>query len=242
MRTAGRALALAAACAPAALLAAHAAPASALLPPGRLLFPAITRAKTSDAVALTFDDGPDIGLDAFLKVLEEYGARATFFVVGEQVARAPGRLEEIIAGGHEVAVHCYQHRNHLRLTPGATVEDMRWARGTIEEASGCPVRLFRPPYGIFNLASWLEADRQGWRRVLWARWGRDWEARATPRSVARTIGVPETGDILLLHDSDRYAAPGSWRNTLGALPVILGQLSSSGLQVQPAGELLDAGG
>ena len=176
-----------------------------------------------------------------MEVLEQHGARATFFVVGEQVARAPRRLEEIIAGGHEVAVHCYRHRNHLRLTPGATVEDMRRARVTIEEAAGCSVRLFRPPYGVFNLASWLEADRQGWRRVLWARWGRDWEARTTPRSVAETIGVPEAGDILLLHDSDRYAAPGSWRNTLGALPVILEQLSSSGLRVYPAGELLDAG-
>ncbi len=241
MRAAGRALAFAAACAPATLLAAHAAPASALLPPGRLLFPAITRAATEDAVALTFDDGPDVELEAFLEVLEEYGTRATFFVVGEQVARAPGRLEEILAGGHEVAVHCYRHRNHLRLTPGATVEDMRRARGTIEEAAGCSVRLFRPPYGVFNLASWLEADRQGWRRVLWARWGRDWEARATSRSVAETIGVPEAGDILLLHDSDRYAVPGSWRNTLGALPVILERLSSSGLRALPAGELLDAG-
>ncbi len=242
MRAPSRTLAFAAACVPAALFAAHAAPASALLPPGRLLFPAITRAGTSDAVALTFDDGPDVGLDAFLEVLEEYGARATFFVVGEQVARAPGRLKEILAGGHEVAVHCYRHRNHLLLTPGATVEDMRRARGTIEDAIGCSTRLFRPPYGVFNLASWMEADRQGWRRVLWARWGRDWEARATPRSVAETIGRPEAGDILLLHDSDRYAAPGSWRNTLGALPVILERLSSSGLRARPAGELLDAGG
>jgi len=59
--------------------------------------------------------------------------------------------------------------------------------------------------------------------------------------VAETIGVPEAGDILLLHDSDRYAVPGSWRNTLGALPVILERLSSSGLRALPAGELLDAG-
>lgn len=237
MRTVRRALVAASA----ALLAAHAAPASALLPQGRRFFPAITRVRADDAVALTFDDGPDVGLDAFLGLLEEYGARATFFVVGEQASRAPRKLEEILACGHEIAVHCYQHRNHLRLSPGKTVEDMRRAKGTIEEAVGQPTRFFRPPYGVFNLASWLEADRLGWKRVLWARWGRDWEATATPRYIAENLGSPKAGDILLLHDSDRYAARDSWRNTLGALPVILKRLCALGLLARPVGELLDAG-
>jgi len=192
-------------------------------------------------VALTFDDGPDLGLDALLGTLEGYGARATFFVVGEQVDKAPSRLEEILSRGHEVAVHCHRHRNHLRLSPRKTVEDMRRAKGTIEQAAGRPTRLFRPPYGVFNLASWLEADRQGWKRTLWTRWGRDWEAAATPRSVADNVGWPEAGDILLLHDSDRYAAPGSWRNTLGALPIILERLSGLGLPARPVGELMDGG-
>lgn len=193
------------------------------------------------AVALTFDDGPGVGLDAFLAVLEEYGVRATFFAVGEQVDRDPGRLGEILSCGHEVAVHCHRHSNHLRLTPGKTVEDMRRAKGVIEEAAERPVRFFRPPYGVFSLASWLEAERQGWERVLWARWGRDWEAAATPRSIADTVGRPEAGEILLLHDSDRYATPGSWQSTLGALPIILERLSGLGLLAQPVGELLDAG-
>jgi peptidoglycan-N-acetylglucosamine deacetylase len=223
----------------AALLAAHAAPASALFPQGRRFFPAITRLWADDAVALTFDDGPDVGLDAFLGLLEEYDARATFFVVGEQVARAPSRLEEIIACGHEIGVHCYRHHNHLCLSPGKTVEDMRRARGVIEEATGQPTRHFRPPYGVFNLTSWMEADRQGWERVLWARWGRDWETSATPRCVADNIGRPQAGDILLLHDSDRYAARDSWRNTLGALPIILERFSYLGLVARPVGELLD---
>jgi peptidoglycan/xylan/chitin deacetylase (PgdA/CDA1 family) len=235
VRTFSRALV----CASATLFAAHAAPASARFSPGRHFFPAITRVRSEDAVALTFDDGPDRGLEAFLGLLKEHGARATFFVVGEQVTRAPSRLEEILSCGHEIAVHCHRHRNHLRLTPGQTVEDMRRAREVIEEAAGCFTRLFRPPYGLFNLASWLEADRQGWRRVLWTRWGRDWEALATPRYIADKTGWPEAGDILLLHDSDRYAARDSWRNTLGALPIILERLSALGLLARPVGTLLD---
>jgi peptidoglycan/xylan/chitin deacetylase (PgdA/CDA1 family) len=194
-----------------------------------------------NAVALTFDDGPDPGLDDFLGLLEKYEARTTFFVVGEQVKRDPSKLREIVSQGHEVAVHCHRHRNHLRLTPGQTIEDMRRARAVIEEASGCTTRFFRPPYGIFNTASWLEASRQGWKRVLWRGWGRDWEARATPRSIADRLGQPEAGDILLLHDSGRYAAPGSWRNTLGALPVVLERISRLGLRARPVGELLGTG-
>ena len=224
----------------AAFPAAYAAPATARFSAGRILFPAITRVCTeSEAVALTFDDGPDEGMEDLLGFLEEAGARATFFVVGEQVERAPGRLKEIVSCGHEVAVHCYRHRNHLRLSPRQVTEDMRRARGLVEEAAERPVRMFRPPYGVFNLASWFEAGRQGWERVLWARWGKDWERRATPHSIANEIGQPEAGDVLLLHDSDRYAAPGSWLNTLGALPVILDRLSARELQVLPVGELLD---
>ena len=234
MRAAGPALISAVA-----LLAAHAAPSSALLPPGRLLFPAVTRTGAEKgAVALTFDDGPGDCVEKFLNVLEEYEVRATFFAVGEQVERDPARLKEISRRGHEIAVHCYLHRNHLRLTPGQTVGDMRRARAVIEGATGRSTHLFRPPYGAFNAASWIEASRQGWERVLWARWGRDWEARATPRSVADEIGLPTSGDILLLHDSDRYAAPGSWHNTLGALPLILERILSLDLQVRPVGELL----
>src|SRR5919202_4994340 len=99
------------------LLAAHTAPASALFPLGRRFFPAITRVRADDAVALTFDDGPDRGLDSFLGLLEEAKAQATFFVVGEHVEHAPDRLKEIVSCGHEIAVHCHRHRNHLRLTP-----------------------------------------------------------------------------------------------------------------------------
>jgi peptidoglycan/xylan/chitin deacetylase (PgdA/CDA1 family) len=212
-----------------------------MFPVGHLFFPAVTRAGAeTGAVALTFDDGPDIGLDSFLDVLEVAGAHATFFVVGEQVERAPSRLKEIVYHGHEVGLHCYLHRNHLDLTSGQTVEDMRRARAVIEEAAERQVRLFRPPYGIFNTASWLEASRQRWERVLWSRCGRDWRAGATPRSVVEEIGLPQAGDILLLHDSDRYAAPGSWRVTREALPIIMGRIFDLGLQVRSVGELLRA--
>lgn len=193
-------------------------------------------------MALTFDDGPDKGLEGFLDVLEGAGARATFFVVGEQARRTPESLSEIISHGHEVGIHCYRHLDHLRLNPDEVVEDMRRAKCVIEEATEAPVRLFRPPFGFFSLSTWLEARRQGWERVLWTmdRDARDWEAGATPRSIAENVGWPEAGDIILMHDSDRYAAPDSWRRTLEALPFVLDRLSARGLQARTIEDMLGA--
>ncbi len=231
----GRALVLASA----GLVAAHAAPALRRRWPVTAFFPRIVRLERANAaVALTFDDGPDRGLDAFLELMGGANARATFFVAGEQVRRDPGRLREIISGGHEVGVHCYRHRNHLFMTPAEVVEDMRKAKGVIEEATQRPTRLFRPPYGRFSLASWIEAGRQGWERVLWTRDGQDHAAWATPRSIVDNIGWPVAGDILLLHDSDRYATPGSWRVTLEALPVLLDRIADLTLRARSIGELL----
>jgi peptidoglycan-N-acetylglucosamine deacetylase len=216
---------------------AYTAPASR---PGRILFRAITRLRSDSAVALTFDDGPDHGLDRFLGVLEEAGAQATFFVVGEQVERAPSKLREIVSCGHEVSVHCYRHLNHRQLTPDQVVEDMRRARAIIEDAAERSTELFRPPYGCFSLASWLEAGKQGWGRVLWTRDSRDWDAQATPQSIVENFGWPAGGDIFLLHDSDRYGVSDSCHNTLEALPFILERISNLGLVARSVQTILDA--
>ncbi len=224
--------------APVMLGAVHFAPVLANRDSGRRLFPAIARVPAPGAVGLTFDDGPDRSLGAFLAALEYAGARATFFVTGEQVEREPSRVAELIAAGHEVGVHGYRHRIHLRLAPWQVIDDLRRGRAIIEDATGRSARCFRPPHGLFSLCSWREAGRQGWARVLWSRAGNDWEGRATPRSIADRIGTPVAGDILLLHDSDRYSAPGSWRNTLGALPLIFERLNAAGLVARPVGELL----
>ena len=78
------------------------------------------------AVGLTFDDGPHPqGTGAVLERLAEGRARATFFLVGEQVVRRPGLVAEIVAAGHEVALHGYTHSCHLTLLPARAKEDVR---------------------------------------------------------------------------------------------------------------------
>jgi peptidoglycan/xylan/chitin deacetylase (PgdA/CDA1 family) len=213
------------------LAAAQSAPLLAWTPPGRAMFPATTRVP-GQAAALTFDDGPDRSLDFFLSALAARGASATFFVMGEQVADDPGRLREIVSAGHEIGIHAHRHRSQLRLTPWTIADDLRRAKTIIEDASGRAVTRFRPPYGTASAGAWIEARRQGWEMVLWSRWGRDWEARATPTSIADLIGEARPGEILLLHDSDRYSAPNSWRRTLAALPLIIDRWTDAGVPLR----------
>jgi peptidoglycan-N-acetylglucosamine deacetylase len=183
------------------------------------------------SVALTFDDGPHPeGTPAVLERLREGGARATFFLVGEQVRRHPAVVAEVVAAGHAVAVHADRHRNLLRLTPAQLREDLRRAEAAIE-ALGCPTSaVYRPPYGVLTGAAHRAAKARGWDIVLWSRAGRDWRARATPAAVAADAAAGlRGGEIVLLHDSDAYAAPGSWRATVAALPEILHRVAAAGL-------------
>jgi peptidoglycan/xylan/chitin deacetylase (PgdA/CDA1 family) len=185
-----------------------------------------------DGVALTFDDGPHPqGTPAVLETLREAGAKATFFLAGEQVERRPALAAEIVAGGHRVELHCHRHRNQLRLGGRALLEDAERARAVIEEASGQAIADYRPPYGIFSAIGLRAIRARGWRPVLWSQWGRDWARRATPASITRRLTAgARAGDILLLHDADYYSAPGSWVRTTAALPRILEELEARGLK------------
>src|SRR5205807_4475944 len=112
---------------------------------------------------------------AVLEILRDAKATATFFLVGEQVARRPGVAAEIAAAGHEIGVHCHRHRSLLRLTPQQVRDDLDRAHDLIAEATGREPRLYRPPYGVLNAAALAIARRRGWQTVLWARDGHDWE-------------------------------------------------------------------
>jgi peptidoglycan/xylan/chitin deacetylase (PgdA/CDA1 family) len=224
------------------LAAAHALPALAAAPGGRRLFRTVHTVEGEGRVGLSFDDGPEPeAVDAFLEALAALDVTATFFLVGEQVRKSPASARRIVEAGHEVACHGYRHRNHLRLTPRATIRDLLCARDTIVGETGVDLRHFRPPYGVFNAASWVTAERLGWNRVLWARWGRDWEPDATPETITRRLltGV-RNRDVLLLHDAEAYSSSGSWRRTLRALEPIVSDLRAQGLEPGPIGRLTPA--
>jgi peptidoglycan-N-acetylglucosamine deacetylase len=218
--------ALAPVCAP----VSHALGVARRLPPG------------SHGVALTFDDGPHPeGTPALLDLLGEAGARATFFLIGEQVERRPEVAARIAREGHVVALHGHRHRNLLRVPPRALAHDLERGSRVIEDATGVRPTLYRPPYGIFSPAGLALAGRRGYRTLLWSRWGHDWRRFTTPERIADEVTRELSGgDVVLLHDADHYSAKGSWRNTLAAMPRILATLERLELEAvtpQPAASL-----
>jgi len=160
-----------------------------------------------------------------LELLAAAGARATFFVIGEQVERRPELAARIVAEGHVVALHGYRHRLQLRLGPAAVADDIRHGAAIVQDATGVAVAWHRPPYGIYSPAGLRAVREAGLAPLLWSRWGKDWRKFTTPARIARrtTQGVIG-GDVILLHDADFYSAQNSHRRTAEALERILTEL------------------
>jgi len=190
------------------------------------------RTAAGSGYALTFDDGPHAqGTPAVMAALEQEEVHATFFLVGEQIRRNPALPGELLAAGHDVALHCDRHRNLLRLGPRQVRDDIARAEHELYEATGRTPALYRPPYGVLNAAALAHARKRRWRTLLWSDWGRDWEARATPESISALLTHDaQPGAVLLLHDADDYGDAGSWRNTVAALPRVIETLRERGLQ------------
>ncbi|HKR48590.1 MAG TPA: polysaccharide deacetylase family protein [Pseudonocardiaceae bacterium] len=196
------------------------------------------------SVALTFDDGPDPdGTPAVLDALDRLGWTATFFMLGAQVARYPEVAAQVVATGHEAAVHGFTHRNHLVRGPADVYRDITGAAAVVTAVTGIRPIWFRPPYGVLTLGSLAAARRAALRPVLWTAWGRDWEKRS-PLLVADTVAHRlRPGGTVLLHDSDCAArVTGSWRSAVRALPRLAELVDRLGCTVRPLRDHLERSG
>ena len=189
------------------------------------------RLSDGTGVGLTFDDGPHPeGTPMVLEILARTGARATFFLVGEQVRRRPALAAEIVSAGHAVALHGDRHRWQPRLSERELAADLERGREAIVQATGVVPSLHRPPYGSYSAGGLRAARAAGLRPLLWSRWGKDWRKFTTPaRITTRATRALVPGDVILLHDADFYSARYSHRRTVLAVPAIICALRLRGL-------------
>lgn len=196
-------------------------------PPGwfRMLFPgAIFRIKSSEAgkkrVFLTFDDGPIPEVTPWvLDVLDQFGVKATFFMVGQNVERNPQLLAEVRKRGHSVGNHTLHHLS------GADVATMRYLRDAVEGARITGANLFRPPHGWLR-PSQLKALRKHYRVIMYDLVTRDYSRRLSPDDVVRNVRrYVRDGSIIVFHDSLK-----SFPRLLTALPESLQWLKEQGYE------------
>lgn len=185
--------------------------------------PGLERVAADGRAVLTFDDGPDSspqGTGIVLDALDAAGAKATFFLVGEQIADSPDLAPEILARGHEIGVHGQRHFRHDRVPGAESAKDIEAGYAAVAAIGGAEPRFYRPPYGKLSAAGAETCRRLGLEVAYWSTWGLDWEPLSSQRIARRVNRDLDDGSIVLLHDSARYAVRPSAIETARAIEAI----------------------
>ena len=190
-------------------------------------------ATTVPVIALTIDDGPHYKMTPqVLAVLKEKGARATFFVLGENVDRRPELLAKEVADGHEIAVHGYHHNSLARRDKAAVAAELERAEEAIGRVTTVKPALFRPPGGSSSATVAAAARERGYTMVLWDVDPQDWARPPVGSVVGTVMRRAAPGSIVLLHDG-QYPLP-----TPQALAIIIDRLRAEGYELVTVSELL----
>lgn len=162
-------------------------------------------------VYLTFDDGPIPEVTPWvLDVLETYGVKATFFCVGDNVRKYPHLFDELLAKGHRVGNHTFNHLQGWLTLPG------KFLQNTVEAHHLIQSPLFRPPHGhmIFPQPAFLR--KNGYKIIMWDVVTRDYNVKLPPEQILQNVKkYTRDGSIIVFHDSlkaeknMKYALPRS---------------------------------
>lgn len=193
--------------------------------------PAATKPTSSTKVkkiALTFDDGPHAKVTPqILKILEKYDAKATFFVVGNEVKKNPKVLQAVADAGHEIGNHTFNHAKLTTLSARKIKLQIDSTDAAIKAVIGQNATVFRPPYGALNktVSNQLKVPS-----VLWTIDTLDWKHRDPKQTLASVQKNAKNGSIVLLHDIHQ--------TTADALEPILALLEKQGYEFVTVSEIL----
>jgi peptidoglycan/xylan/chitin deacetylase (PgdA/CDA1 family) len=181
-------------------------------------------------IAITFDDGPGPYTAKLLKHLERANVPATFFVLGQKVKASPKVARAIVAGGHEIAVHTWDHPILTKLTAEQVWREIATTIKVIKKTTGKTPKLLRPPYGETNVTVAIQAKRAKVAQILWSVDTLDWKTRSTKKTVKAALKQTKRGSILLLHDIHK--------TSVAAVPDIIDGLRRKGYVFVTVSQLL----
>ena len=152
-------------------------------------------------IALTFDDGPHYKYTAeILDILDEYGVKATFFVVGQLAERYPELVLRELEEGHEVASHTWSHPNIVTLPEDSIVKELSATEQYLYSLAEYRPKLFRPPEGKCMDSVRKAAGRFDYEVILWTVDTRDWAHTSADQITKTVLDNTASGSIILCHD------------------------------------------
>lgn len=171
------------------------------------------------ALCLTFDDGPSPRYtDQLLTLLKREQIQATFFVVARFAEQNPAIIARMQEEGHEIGLHSLSHQNGLFMSPRGQYRDLKESTRTLQNLGVSP-RWSRPPWGHFNLATFVAMRRLGLRPFLWDVMAQDWSAHQTKDGIVAALNRRTfNGATICLHDGrGSNEAPARTLNALGEM-------------------------
>jgi len=185
-------------------------------------------------IALTFDDGPHKSYtEEILNILDEYGIKATFFVVGSNVEQHPELVKRELEAGHEIGNHTYSHPHLTNIEADELYREMLETERILVEMTDYRPKLFRPPEGVYSQTVSTTLERLDYIPILWTVDTKDWK-KPTAETIAKTVvDHTEPGVIILCHD---FVSGKS--NTPAALRIFIPKLLEQGYQFVTVSELL----
>jgi peptidoglycan/xylan/chitin deacetylase (PgdA/CDA1 family) len=187
-------------------------------------------------IALTFDDGPSASTPQVLELLRQYGAKATFFMLGNQVQRYPDFARQVLKEGHQIGNHSFSHPNFYFYKKDDKAQklalEISTARDAIKKATGLTPEYMRMPHGYVR--DWVkEVAKQ--EHVILVNWtyGSDWTNISKEEMLKGYFSRLRPGAILLMHDGE-----GDRSKTLWVLKRVLEEIKKKNLKPVRIDELL----
>ena len=171
-------------------------------------------------IALTFDDGPGPYTAHLLDILDQYGAKATFFLIGSKVSGQASVVRSIQARGHQLGNHSWSHPELPKLSVDQIAGEIDQTNNAIKQAVGTKPNIIRPPYGAFNRAVLEQFRQRGMSAVVWSVDTRDWADRNSEIVCSRAVAGARNGAVILMHDIHP--------TSVNAVPCILNSLKQQG--------------
>lgn len=183
---------------------------------------------TKPMVALTYDDGPDSAKgNRIMDILEQYNGRATFFLVGNRVAKNAAEVQRMVKDGMEVANHSYDHSYYNKLGAEAIRAEISRCNEAIAAVSGVTPTLCRLPGG--NITATVRAN-VSMPMIYWSIDTLDWKTKSAQKTAEAVVGKVKDGDIVLMHEI--------WASTVEAQATIIPALVQQGFQLVTVSELV----